>query len=169
LQVFFKKHPEFVKNDFFITGESYAGHYIPAFASRVHQGNKANEGIHINFKVRSVPKQCIYSLLIHCYITLSYLKLQGFAIGNGLTDPAIQYKAYTDYALDMNLIQKADYERINKFIPPCEFAIKLCGQYYINSLDLHTLFPIHLHKTRAFLCYCTIQVYIFLSDELPAN
>jgi hypothetical protein len=26
-----------------------------------------------------------------------------------------------------------------------------------------------LHKTRAFLCYCTIQVYIFLSDELPAN
>ncbi|KAM0907938.1 hypothetical protein ACQ4PT_015806 [Festuca glaucescens] len=101
LQVFFKKHPEFVKNNFFITGESYAGHYIPAFASRVHQGNKAKEGIHINFK--------------------------GFAIGNGLTDPAIQYKAYTDYALDMNLIQKSDYERINKFIPPCEFAIKLCG------------------------------------------
>uniref|UniRef100_A0A453MUF5 Carboxypeptidase n=1 Tax=Aegilops tauschii subsp. strangulata TaxID=200361 RepID=A0A453MUF5_AEGTS len=101
LQVFFKKHPEFVKNDFFITGESYAGHYIPAFASRVHQGNKKNEGTHINLK--------------------------GFAIGNGLTDPAIQYKAYTDYALDMNLIQKADYDRINKFIPPCEFAIKLCG------------------------------------------
>lgn len=101
LQVFFKKHPEFIKNDFFITGESYAGHYIPAFASRVHQGNKKNEGTHINLK--------------------------GFAIGNGLTDPAIQYKAYTDYALEMNLIQKADYERINKFIPPCEFAIKLCG------------------------------------------
>jgi hypothetical protein len=51
-QVFFKKHPEFAKNDFYITGESYAGHYIPAFASRVHQGNKANEGIHINLKVR---------------------------------------------------------------------------------------------------------------------
>ena len=50
-QVFFKKHPEFAKNDFYITGESYAGHYIPAFASRVHQGNKANEGIHINLKV----------------------------------------------------------------------------------------------------------------------
>ncbi|KAJ0961022.1 hypothetical protein J5N97_000995 [Dioscorea zingiberensis] len=25
--------------------------------------------------------------------------LQGFAIGNGLTNPEIQYKAYTDYAL----------------------------------------------------------------------
>ncbi|RCV36510.1 hypothetical protein SETIT_7G324500v2 [Setaria italica] len=72
---------------FYITGESYAGHYIPAFANRVHQGNKANEGIHINLK--------------------------GFAIGN----------AYTDYALEMNLIGKSDYERINRFIPPCEFAI----------------------------------------------
>lgn len=45
------EHPEFAENDFYITGESYAGHYIPAFAARVHRGNKANEGIHINLKV----------------------------------------------------------------------------------------------------------------------
>lgn len=51
LQAFFSEHPEYADNDFYITGESYAGHYIPAFASRVHQGNKANEGIHINLKV----------------------------------------------------------------------------------------------------------------------
>lgn len=52
---------------------------------------------------------------------------QGFAIGNGLTDPAIQYKAYTDYALDMGLIKKSDYNSIGKVIPTCEQAIKLCG------------------------------------------
>ena len=40
-----------MKNDFFITGESYAGHYIPAFASRIQKGNKAKEGVHINLKV----------------------------------------------------------------------------------------------------------------------
>ncbi|KAI4382703.1 hypothetical protein MLD38_008633 [Melastoma candidum] len=101
LQAFFEEHPKFVKNDFFITGESYAGHYIPAFASRVHQGNKAKEGIHINLK--------------------------GFAIGNGLTDPAVQYKAYTDYALDMGIINQAQYEKINKIVPACETALKLCG------------------------------------------
>ncbi|EEF40747.1 Serine carboxypeptidase, putative [Ricinus communis] len=101
LYAFFLEHPELVKNDFYITGESYAGHYIPAFAARVHSGNKAKEGIHINLK--------------------------GFAIGNGLTDPAIQYKAYTDYALDMGLITKTDYARIGKVIPVCEMAIKLCG------------------------------------------
>ncbi|OWM70229.1 serine carboxypeptidase-like [Punica granatum] len=101
LQAFFAEHPEFAKNDFYITGESYAGHYIPAFAARVHRGNKAKEGIHINLK--------------------------GFAIGNGLTDPAIQYKAYTDYALDMGIIKQAQYNRINKIVPVCETAIKLCG------------------------------------------
>ncbi|KAJ9545536.1 hypothetical protein OSB04_025243 [Centaurea solstitialis] len=101
LQAFFTEHPELVKNDFYITGESYAGHYIPAVAARVHQGNKNKEGIHINLK--------------------------GFAIGNGLTDPAIQYKAYTDYALDMGIITQAQYKRINIIVPVCEAAIKLCG------------------------------------------
>lgn len=55
------------------------------------------------------------------------LVVQGFAIGNGLTEPAIQYKAYTDYALDNGIIEQSDYQRINKYYPACEFAIKLCG------------------------------------------
>ncbi|CAA3000566.1 serine carboxypeptidase-like [Olea europaea subsp. europaea] len=101
LQAFFKEHPELAKNDFYITGESYAGHYIPAFAARVHQGNKAKEGIHVNLK--------------------------GFAIGNGLTDPGIQYAAYADYALDMGIITQSAHDRINKILPLCESAIKLCG------------------------------------------
>ncbi|KAF6166945.1 hypothetical protein GIB67_037458 [Kingdonia uniflora] len=103
LQAFFTEHPQYAKNDFYITGESYAGHYIPAFAARVHRGNKAKEGIHINLK--------------------------GFAIGNGLTDPAIQYKAYSDYALEMGIIQQSDYKNVNKLLPACELAIKLCGTH----------------------------------------
>lgn len=59
---------------------------------------------------------------------------QGFAIGNGLTNPEIQYKAYTDYALDMKLIKKTDYDRINKMTPACEQAIKTCG---ISSFFYH--------------------------------
>ncbi|XP_051120075.1 serine carboxypeptidase-like [Andrographis paniculata] len=101
IQAFFKEHPKLAKNDFYITGESYAGHYIPAFAARVHRGNKENEGIHVNLK--------------------------GFAIGNGLTDPAIQYAAYADYALDMGIITEADHKHVNKALPLCETAIKLCG------------------------------------------
>nr|XP_004240167.1 serine carboxypeptidase-like [Solanum lycopersicum] len=101
IQAFFNAHPEYVNSDFYITGESYAGHYIPAFASRVHQGNKKKEGIHINLK--------------------------GFAIGNGMTNPEIQFKSYTDYALDMKLINQTDYHNINKLYPKCQQQINSCG------------------------------------------
>ncbi|KAM0000889.1 putative carboxypeptidase C [Helianthus debilis subsp. tardiflorus] len=101
LQAFFKAHPDYIDNDFYITGESYAGHYIPAFAARVNRGNKNKEGIHINLK--------------------------GFGIGNGLTHPGIQYQAYTDYALANNLISKSDYNQINQRLPACEQAIEQCG------------------------------------------
>ncbi|KAL6586445.1 Serine carboxypeptidase-like 49 [Orobanche minor] len=101
VQAFFKEHPDLAVNDFYITGESYAGHYIPAFAARVYRGNKEKNGTHINLK--------------------------GFAIGNGLTDPAIQYGAYADYALDMGILTQPEHDRINKVLPLCETAIKLCG------------------------------------------
>lgn len=52
---------------------------------------------------------------------------QGFAIGNGLTNPEIQYKAYPDYALNMGLIKQSDYGNINQLVPDCEQAIKNCG------------------------------------------
>jgi hypothetical protein len=51
-QAFFKAHPEFAKNDFFVTGESYAGHYVPAVTGRLHQAQKKKEGLPINLKVR---------------------------------------------------------------------------------------------------------------------
>ncbi|KAL2555583.1 Serine carboxypeptidase-like 49 [Forsythia ovata] len=55
--------------------------------------------------------------------------IQGFAIGNGLTDPGIQYAAYADYALDMGIITQSAHDRINKILRLCETAIKLCGTY----------------------------------------
>lgn len=101
IQAFFQKHPEYAKNDFYITGESYAGHYIPAFASRVQKGNKGKEGTYINLK--------------------------GIAIGNGLTNPEIQYQAYTQYALDNKLITQADFNRLSPSVTECQQAIKSCG------------------------------------------
>ncbi|KAK4286417.1 hypothetical protein QN277_002975 [Acacia crassicarpa] len=102
LQAFFKEHPQFQKNDFYVTGESYAGHYLPALASRLHQANKANEGIHINLK--------------------------GMAIGNGLTNPEIQYPAYPDFALERGLIQKDEYNSIKQLVPSCVQSAQACGK-----------------------------------------
>lgn len=95
-----------------------------------------------NFYLFSKPE--IFISLISCNYAsnlvgwlLLELKLfqQGFAIGNGLTDPAIQYKAYTDYALDMGIIKKSDHDRINKVVPVCEMAIKLCGNVGSNPIS----------------------------------
>nr|GMD22679.1 serine carboxypeptidase-like [Ipomoea batatas] len=101
LQEFFKAHPEYAKNEFFVTGESYAGHYIPALGARINQGNKKKEGIYINLK--------------------------GLAIGNGLTDPEIQYTAYPDYALDNNLISKSYHDELIQLIPDCQKAVRMCN------------------------------------------
>ena len=40
LQEFFSAHPEYASNPFYVFGESYGGHYAPAVAHRVWQGNK---------------------------------------------------------------------------------------------------------------------------------
>ena len=65
--------------DFYVTGESYAGHYVPAVSNRIFLHNNKPD-------VRNK------------------INLKGFAIGNGLTDPGIQYGGYSDYALKNGLI-----------------------------------------------------------------
>lgn len=39
----------------------------------------------------------------------------------------------------MNLIEKSDYERINRFIPPCEFAIKMCGEFLYYNITFENI------------------------------
>lgn len=63
--------------------------------------------------------------------------VQGFAIGNGLTQPDIQYEAYADYALDMNLITEYDYNRLSKLFPACATSIKLCGRTPLHCMYSH--------------------------------
>ncbi|KAH0922455.1 LOW QUALITY PROTEIN: hypothetical protein HID58_022473 [Brassica napus] len=51
----------------------------------------------------------------------------GFAIGNGLTNPEIQYAAYADYALDMKLISQSDHDNLNRDYETCQQSIKECS------------------------------------------
>ena len=56
---FFLEFPEFSHNDFYISGESYAGHYVPQLANQVLLGNKMGK---------------------------SNIPLKGILVGNGVTD-----------------------------------------------------------------------------------
>ncbi|KAK8050613.1 carboxypeptidase Y [Apiospora phragmitis] len=68
LTLFFHNFPEYAEQPFHITGESYAGHYIPVFASEI-----------LSHKNRNI-------------------NLKSIAIGNGLTDPKTQYAEYRPMA-----------------------------------------------------------------------
>jgi len=103
LYAFYEAHPELADLPFFVTGESYAGHYVPTVAHRVWLANKNKEGPHIN--------------------------LQGIAIGNGLTEPEIQFGAYADYALMNNLISQGLRDSIQFWFPLCKFGAKFCDKY----------------------------------------
>ena len=60
-------------------------------------------------------------------VSADVLNLQGFAIGNGLTQPAIQYGAYAPFSLDNKLISQELADDIEKSqYPECKAQIEAC-------------------------------------------
>ncbi|TIA90203.1 hypothetical protein E3P99_01683 [Wallemia hederae] len=96
LENFYEVFPELKNTDTYISGESYAGQYIPYFGRKVLQ-------------TPDIP-----------------LNLKGLMIGNGWIDPITQYPAYAQFAHNEGIIQpgtKADKE-VNDILRKCETAIK---------------------------------------------
>lgn len=81
LQLFLSKYQQYASLDFHVTGESYAGHYIPAIGKVISENNAALD-----------PDN---QLLVP-------IKLKSLAIGNGLTDPFNQYASYPEMACNNN-------------------------------------------------------------------
>ncbi|XP_076326712.1 putative serine carboxypeptidase CPVL [Tachypleus tridentatus] len=83
LQQFFTVFQDYRKNEFYITGESYAGKYVPAIAYKIH-----SEG------------------------SESRINLKGIAIGDGLCDPETMLD-YGDFLYQIGLVdeRQADYVR----------------------------------------------------------
>jgi cathepsin A (carboxypeptidase C) len=104
LQSFFTKHPEYAASEFYVFGESYGGHYAPAIASRIFEGNNKKEGLIINLK--------------------------GVGVGNGLTDPVIQYQYYPAMAMnnsyDIKTVTEDQYKKMNERMPACVKLAKAC-------------------------------------------
>ncbi|KAF8015378.1 hypothetical protein BT93_H1014 [Corymbia citriodora subsp. variegata] len=93
----FELYPEFLSNPFYISGESYAGVYVPTLASEVVKGIQLGEKPLINFK--------------------------GYMVGNGLTDEKFDGNALVPFAFGMGLISNDIYEAcqtscVGKFYDP---------------------------------------------------
>jgi len=97
LTQFFQVFSEYLPSDFYVTGESYAGKYVPAIATYIDQQNKGTPTIRINLK--------------------------GVSIGDGMMDPITQATAYSGLLYQLGLANEnertviEDYEnRIINFI-----------------------------------------------------
>ena len=104
LTEFFAAHPEYFELPFYVFGESYGGHYAPNVAYRIHEGNARGEKAKIN--------------------------LQGLAVGNGLTDPSIQYQWYAQMAYNntygVKAVSESTYKEMVAAIPGCVASINKC-------------------------------------------
>ncbi|KAK1322215.1 Serine carboxypeptidase-like 34 [Acorus calamus] len=90
----FKRFPHLRFHDFYIAGESYAGHYVPELAEKIFDGNK------------KAPKQ-------------NYINLKGFIIGNALLDDDTDQTGMIEYAWDHAVISDGVHDQIKKF---CDFS-----------------------------------------------
>jgi cathepsin A (carboxypeptidase C)/serine carboxypeptidase-like clade 2 len=109
LGIFFEKYPELKGRDFYITGESYAGIYIPYLVN----------------KLVDTP--------------IEGINLSGFAIGNPLTDNEIDGNAYMDYYYSHALISRENYHKMLKYcsdeIGQCMFTPVNCSTRCQQAVD----------------------------------
>ncbi|KAI8071409.1 Alpha/Beta hydrolase protein [Gongronella butleri] len=112
LRIFFEEFPQYAQQGFHISGESYAGHYLPAIAEEIINQNKfADEEGRFRIPFESV------------------------AIGNGWTDPLIQFKYYKDFACATNdsvyqpVFDENTCQQLEKRYPRCERLAKVCYKF----------------------------------------
>eukprot|EP00485_Elphidium_margaritaceum_P023184 CAMPEP_0202711486 /NCGR_PEP_ID=MMETSP1385-20130828/23290_1 /ASSEMBLY_ACC=CAM_ASM_000861 /TAXON_ID=933848 /ORGANISM="Elphidium margaritaceum" /LENGTH=459 /DNA_ID=CAMNT_0049371233 /DNA_START=25 /DNA_END=1404 /DNA_ORIENTATION=- len=117
LQNFIGQFPKYFANGFYVVGESYGGHYVPNVMNEVWKQNNAGAG--------------------------TYIPIKGFAVGNGLTDPYIQFAYYAQMAYNSSSavnspfsgipISETLYERMTKEVPECQSAIETCNDSGSNN------------------------------------
>jgi cathepsin A (carboxypeptidase C) len=108
LDGFLEKNPEFKGRDFYITGESYAGHYIPALAYHF---------------VKEIPPGSLG------------LNFKGIAIGNGWVDPYIQYPQYAEFAYENSLVTFEQYLELKTSFVECQRMIDDPNENWLYSLE----------------------------------
>ncbi|XP_078434913.1 serine carboxypeptidase-like 27 [Wolffia australiana] len=82
----FERFPQFKRRDFFIAGESYAGHYVPQLSQLIYRANKGVKDPSINLK--------------------------GFMVGNAVTDDFHDYVGTFEYWWTHGLISDSTYHNL---------------------------------------------------------
>ncbi|EPS74136.1 hypothetical protein M569_00619, partial [Genlisea aurea] len=100
----FDLYPEFSSNPFFISGESYAGIYVPTLAYAVANGIDAGTLPKINFKARKHMFR---------FFRRIFKILMGYMVGNGVSDDVFDGNALVPFAHGMGLISDQLFEEVD--------------------------------------------------------
>lgn len=94
LTKFLELFPSLKGRDFYVFGESYAGHYVPNISNYIFHQRNPN------------------------------LTFKGAAIGNGLPNPWVIYSAYAEFSLQNKLITFDTYLKMLPLFKQCETMIQ---------------------------------------------
>ncbi|GMI30006.1 hypothetical protein TrRE_jg77 [Triparma retinervis] len=102
-----ERFPDSHNGEFYIFAESFGGHYAPAVGRRYFDAEKAG-------------------------VAPEGLKLKGIGVGNGLTNPKVQYKYTAKFAYEntygIQAISEEEYKNVTEnYLPTCELKIKDCN------------------------------------------
>lgn len=131
LRIFFSSFDRFQENEFVITGESYAGRYIPRYASEIVDRNHD-----ISYAALRKDKKPKKGELIN---------LKKVAIGNGLTDIAVQVPKYYDFVCTRagGLEPVLDISTCKSMLTWKERCIKLYQEVCIDTWDPEQCAAVH--------------------------
>jgi cathepsin A (carboxypeptidase C) len=119
LKDFFVQFPKFVDNPLYITGESYAGIYVPTLAVRIVEGMS---GFKLNLQVCRMrraglelatpppPARLQFSRLVPDRLLNSRLALQGIAVGNGMLSSDLNVDTLMQFTYAHGMIDQNTWE-----------------------------------------------------------
>ncbi|KAL6619191.1 hypothetical protein ACP70R_034330 [Stipagrostis hirtigluma subsp. patula] len=125
----FERFPHYKYRDFYIAGESYAGHYVPQLSQLVNRNNRGVEKPFINFK--------------------------GFMVGNALTDEYNDYLGTFGYWWNHGLISDDTYRQLrasclhDSFVhpsPACIVAL-IAGWLEQGRIDPYSIYTPPCNRT----------------------
>ncbi|XP_017250276.1 serine carboxypeptidase 24 [Daucus carota subsp. sativus] len=116
------RFPQYKHREFYISGESYAGHYVPQLAEKIYDYNKATSQPAINLK--------------------------GFIVGNAVTDNYYDNIGTVSYWWTHSVISDATYKWImkscdfkaDKSSKECDKAVSYALDYEFGDIDPYSIY-----------------------------
>ncbi|KAJ4849420.1 hypothetical protein Tsubulata_007257 [Turnera subulata] len=157
-QNWFKRFPQYKSREFYIAGESYAGHYVPQLAKVIFDENQNS------------TKD-------------TYINLKGFLIGNALMDNEADLNGMIDYAWGHALLSDGDYNAIkqncdfsqkNFFTKECADAFSKYNALY-GLIDMYSLYsptcplPRPFANAKSLMSTHSLSSTIDILRQIPAG